>query len=122
MEVTALNRSLNPADLPLEKLATSTEISDPEKIAEISRQFEAVLLRQILSDAQKPLFKSALLKSDSSTNGIYQDMIVQQLADRISRGGTFGFAKVLEHELSAQYIHKEHAGHKAEESATHHAH
>jgi Rod binding domain-containing protein len=118
MEIPALTRSLSVADLPLEKLATSTQLSDTEKIAEISRQFEAVLLRQILSEAQKPLFKSSLLQSESSTNGIYQDMLVEQLADRISRGGTFGFAKVLEHELSAQYINKE----QQPEALTHPAH
>jgi Rod binding domain-containing protein len=120
MEVAPLARSLNAADFPLEKLATSTQLSDAEKISEISRQFESVLLRQILSEAQKPLFKSALLRSDSCTNSIYQDIIVEQLADRISRGGTFGFAKVLEHQLSAQYIH---GNHDAEaEPVTHASH
>jgi Rod binding domain-containing protein len=30
-------------------------------------------------------------------------MITQQLADRISKGGTFGFAKVLEQQLTVEY-------------------
>jgi Rod binding domain-containing protein len=121
MEIPALTRSLNAADFPLEKLATSTQLGDAEKIAEISRQFESVLLRQILSEAQKPLFKSALLQSDSCTNSIYQDIIVEQLADRISRGGTFGFAKVLEHQLSAQYIHGEHPAEAVTEASHNHS-
>lgn len=100
--LTAVNRSVSAADLPLERLANSNQVSDREKLAEVSRQFEAVLLRQILSQAQKPLFTSALVE-DSSTNAIYQDLITQQLADSISEGGSFGFAKLLEKELSVQF-------------------
>ena len=126
MDVSAIKQSVRADDLPLDKLATSTQIGDREKIAEVSRQFEAVLLRQILSQAQKPLFKSNLLESDNSTNSIYQDLITEQLADRISRGGTFGFAKVLDQQLSAQYIKKEQepgnahktGGHTHSESST----
>lgn len=93
--------------MPLEKLATSTQVGEREKIAEASRQFEAVLLRQILSQAQKPVFQSSFTQQNSTSNAIYQDMITQQLADRISHGGSFGFGKVLEKELAARYIKKE---------------
>src|SRR5262245_52029565 len=103
MNIPALNRSVSAANMPLEKLATSTQVSDREKIAEVSRQFEAVLLRQILAQAQKPLFKSSFDNAESSSNSIYQDMITQQLADRISHGGSFGFAKVLEKQFAGQY-------------------
>jgi Rod binding domain-containing protein len=115
MEVTGINRHVQPGELPLEKLATSTQISDQDKIAEVSRQFEAVLLRQILTQAQKPLFKSALLESDNSTNSIYQDIITTQLADRISQGGTFGFAKVLNVQLAAQCVKKDEAAQRTEQ-------
>jgi flagellar protein FlgJ len=119
MDVSAINQGVRAADLPLEKLAASTQLDDREKIAEVSRQFEAVLLRQILAQAQKPLFKSGLLESDNSTNSIYQDLITQQLADRISRGGSFGFAKVLDRQLAAQYIKKEQAEAKYGEKNSH---
>ena len=73
------------------------------RIGEAARQFESVLLRQILSQAQKPLFKNSLFPSGGTANAIYQDMVTQQLADRISEGGTFGFAAVLKKELTAEY-------------------
>jgi Rod binding domain-containing protein len=103
MEISPLNREVRAAELPLERLASSKEVSQKEKIGEVSRQFEAVLLRQIMSQAQKPMFKSSLMAGDGTSNAIYQDMITQQLADRISKGGTFGFAKVLEQQLSVEY-------------------
>lgn len=100
MEISPFNREVRASELPLERLANSKEISQEAKISEVSRQFEAVLLRQILSQAQKPMFKTSLTPGGGSTNAIYQDMVTQQLADRISQGGTFGFAKVLEQQLS----------------------
>jgi Rod binding domain-containing protein len=48
------------------------------------------------------MFKSSLFPSGGATNAIYQDMVTQQLADRISQGGTFGFAKVLEQQLTVE--------------------
>ncbi len=106
MSIPALNRKISAADMPLEKLAGSTQVSDREKVAEVSRQFEAVLLRQILSQAQKPLLQSSS-GSGQAAAGIYQDMVTQQLADRISHGSSFGFAKVLEKQLSVQCLKKE---------------
>ncbi len=103
MEIASLDRSVRASELPLERLAANKEISKEEKIGEVSRQFEAVLLRQILGQAQKPLFKNSLFGGGGTTNAIYQDMITQQLADRISQGGTFGFAKVLQKQLTAEY-------------------
>jgi Rod binding domain-containing protein len=102
MEVSSLNRNVAAANLPLEKLAGSTQISEKEKIAEATRQFESVLLKQILAQGQKPLFQSTLAVGGQSSNGIYQDMVTQQLADRISRTGSFGFAK----ELQKQFNHE----------------
>lgn len=110
MDISAIQRHVQATDLPLEKLATSTEVSDQDKVSEVSRQFEALLLRQILSQANKPLFKSTLLETDNSTNAIYHDLITEQMADRISRGGSFGFANVLNHQLAAQIIKKDEAG------------
>lgn len=106
MDISPLQRSVRASEVPLERLADASAVSKEEKIGEVSRQFEAVLLRQILSQAQKPLFKSNLFPNGGTANAIYQDMITQQLADRISEGGTFGFAGVLEKQLTAEYGNK----------------
>jgi Rod binding domain-containing protein len=106
MEIPRLDRAVQASDLPLERLANSDQLSKEQKIGEAARQFEAVLLRQILSQAQKPLFQNSLFPSGGTANAIYQDMVTQQLADRISEGGTFGFASVLKRELTTQYGEK----------------
>ena len=91
------------ADLPLKDLAGNTALTETEKIGELSRQFEAVLLRQILAQTQKTVIKSNLTE-ESAENSIYQDMITNQLADCISKSGSLGLARSLEHELGRQLL------------------
>jgi Rod binding domain-containing protein len=87
--------------LPLEKLAGTTALSQSQKVAELSRQFEAILLRQIITEAQKPAFPSKF-NPQSTASGIRQDMLANQLADSITRGGGLGLGRQLEHDLNRQ--------------------
>jgi Rod binding domain-containing protein len=86
-------------NIPVEELAANKHLTQQQKIAEASRQFEAIMLRQILSESQKPVITSEF--TDNSTSaGIYQDYITNALADSMSKAGTLGFAKVFEQQLS----------------------
>ena len=105
MKISPLPNAAPVSDVPLEQLAKNSKFSEAEKIGELSRQFEAVLLRQILQSAQKTVIKSKLTE-ESATSGIYQDMITSQLADCISKSGSFGFAKSLQEELTRQLATK----------------
>lgn len=87
------------ANIPVEDLAGNKHLTNQQKIAEASRQFEAIMLRQILSEAQKPVITSEFT-DNSTAAGIYQDMVTNSLADSMSKSGTLGLAKVFEHQLS----------------------
>ena len=89
------------SNLPLDRLAASTQMDEKEKIGQVSRAFEAVLLRQILQESQKPAFPSKLT-GNKTADGIYHDMVVNQLAENISKSGSFGLAKRLTSELQRQ--------------------
>jgi hypothetical protein len=65
-----------PAEVPVEKIASSKTLNEQEKVAEMTRQFEAVLLRQVLNQAYKPAFKSTMMPDAGVTGSIYQDMMV----------------------------------------------
>ena len=95
------NPKVKPADIPLEKLAASKSLNEAEKTHEAARQFEAVLLRQILTDAQKPAIQSRFNMTGVS-NSIYQDMMVNQLADQISSAQTLGLSQQLEAQMTRQ--------------------
>ena len=103
MNVQALHPHIKASDLPLRDLAANKHISDQEKVAEVSRQFEAVLLRQILQEARKSSVTPSS-SADATTSGIYDDMINNQLADSISRSGSFGLGKSLQGELARQVL------------------
>jgi flagellar protein FlgJ len=114
MDVLPLQPHVNAADLPLEQLANNPNVPEREKIAETCRQFEAVLLRQILGEARKSVISDGQ-EHDPAVDGIYNDMITNQLADSISRSGAFGLAKSLESQLARQVLPS--ASHSAPASA-----
>ena len=99
MNVSPLERRVQAADIPLESLAGNQHLAESQKIAELSRQFEALVTRQILHEALKPVIVSKYTSS-STANAIYQDMTTSQLADRISRAGGFGLADSLTSQLT----------------------
>lgn len=99
MQVTAIHPKIDATHIQLESLASNKALSQDEKIAEASRQFESVLLRQFLAESQKPVITSEFT-DNSSSSGIYQDMITTQLADSLSRAGGIGLAKSFERQLT----------------------
>ncbi len=99
MNVSPLERPVQAMDVPLENLAGNQKLSEHQKIAEVSRQFEALVTRQILKESLKPVIVSKYTSS-STVNDIYQDMTTSQLADRISRAGGFGLADNLTSQLT----------------------
>lgn len=99
MEVSPLQQRIIASDIAPEQLAGNTALTENQKIGEASRQFEAILLRQVLADSQKTVIPSEF--SDNSTAaGIYQDLITNTMADNISKSGKFGLTKIFEQQLT----------------------
>jgi flagellar protein FlgJ len=107
MEARALQTHVRTATVPLEKLAANPKLSDAQKVAEVSRQFEAVFLRQILQDARKSGITCSATPQ-SATKAIYNDLVDNQMADSISRSGEFGLARCLRAQMARQVL--PHAG------------
>ena len=84
--------------LAVEQLAQNNKLTEAEKIGEVARHFEAILLRQFLNEAAKPLM-SGDEGMNSAQKGIYQDMITYTLADTISKSGQFGLSQMFRHQL-----------------------
>jgi Rod binding domain-containing protein len=99
MEVNPLQRKIAAEDIAPERLAGNSRLTQDQKITEASRQFESILVKQILSDSQKTVIKSEF-SDDSTPAGIYQDLVTKTLADNISKSGAFGLAKTFEQQLN----------------------
>jgi Rod binding domain-containing protein len=99
MEVSPLQQRIIASDIAPEQLTGNTALTENQKIGEASRQFEAILLRQVLADSQKTVIPSEF--SDNSTAaGIYQDLITNTMADNISKSGKFGLTRIFEQQLT----------------------
>jgi flagellar protein FlgJ len=104
MQISAIQPKIDASHLDLESLAGNKALTEDQKIGEASRQFEAVLLRQFLTESQKTVIKSEFT-DDSTASGIYQDFITNQLADSLSRGSGIGLAKSFQRQLSHPAAH-----------------
>jgi len=91
-------QSMSANHLAVEQLAQNSQLTEAQKLGEVSRHFEAILLRQFLSEATKPMF-SANEGMNAAQRGVYQDMIVHTLADTISRTGEFGLSQAFRQQL-----------------------
>ena len=93
MDLAAISSQLSPTALDhLDTTAKNNQ--DPAKIAKVSRQFEAILLRQFLSESMKPLLQ------DGPSGQVYGYFLTDSLANEISDGGGFGLAHVIQTQLS----------------------
>jgi Rod binding domain-containing protein len=98
MNVSPLQPKIDASTIAPERLANNPKLTEKQKIAEASRQFEAILLKQILESSQKTVIKSKF-NEDSTSSSIYHDMVTTQLADSISKSGKFGISQTFEHQL-----------------------
>lgn len=100
MNITPIqSSSVDTSNIPVEDLAGDKNLTKQQKIHEASRQFESIMLQQILSEMQKPVITSEFT-DDSTASGIYQDYVTNALAQSMSKSGSFGFAKIFEQQLS----------------------
>ena len=84
--------------LAVERLAQNNKLTEAEKIGEVARHFEAILLRQFLNEATKPLM-GGNEGMNPAQKSIYHDMITNTLADTISQTGEFGLAQAFRQQL-----------------------
>ena len=68
--------------------------TSPEKTAQVSQQFEAILMRQILSESMKPLLEGG------TAGQVYGYLVTDSLADAMSKGGGLGLSHILQAQLT----------------------
>ncbi len=96
------NSAANAAHLTPEQIADSPVLTERDKLSEMSRQFEAVLLRQILTEAHKPVFKSSM-SLGSAASSVHQDLLISEMAKQMTQGPGTGLATQLTRDLGRQF-------------------
>ncbi len=85
----------------LQQLHSQAEAKNPAAILATAKQFEALLLGQMLSAMEKTSFGPDLLGSNSGP--LFQSLFTQQIAQTVSQGSGIGLASTLAKEIANRY-------------------
>ncbi len=100
--VSSVSRSAGPALAPEGRPAAQAKTSAAD-LQKASRQFEAILVRQMLGPAIEPMMSGGSLggsESSGSGGGVYGYMLTDVLSNSITEGGGLGLAGVIGRQLS----------------------
>lgn len=84
----------------LMEMAHSKHTTQNQKVAAVSDQFEAVLVKQYLKEALKPMFKG-VFNEDGGAHRMYRHFFTDAISESIASGGGFGVSNVLQQQLQA---------------------
>lgn len=97
-------QSINPIGLntaQYQEFAHNTQMTEQQKVAEASKQFESVMLRQYLKDALKPVVETDLTQNTASDE-IYRSYLIDIMASSMAESGAFGVSNTLQAGIQAQ--------------------
>lgn len=83
--------------------ATSQAQTAKKQASVAARQFEAIILRQLLSPAIEPLMSGGMVGDKGAAGGgggVYGYLVTDVLANSLSQGGGLGLSKLLEKQLT----------------------
>jgi peptidoglycan hydrolase FlgJ len=83
--------------------ASSSARPSSQQVRAASRQFEAIILRQLLTPAIEPLMSHGIggkSEGNAGGGGVYGYLVTDVLANSLSQGGGLGLSRMLEKQLS----------------------
>mgnify|MGYP001344289873 FL=1 len=83
----------------LMEMAHSKNISQKQKYAAVSQQFEAVLVKQFLKEALKPMFEG-VFNEDAGAHRMYRHFFTDAISESVAQGGGFGVSNILQQQLN----------------------
>jgi Rod binding domain-containing protein len=83
----------------LMEMAHSKHATQQQKNAAVSQQFEAVLVKQFLKEALKPMIKG-VFSDDGNANRMYRHFFTDAISESVASGGGFGVSNILQQQLS----------------------
>ena len=98
MNISSLNAHLPAAAETTPKAGASSTAQDAKKIEDSAKQFEAMMIRQVLSDTFKPS-PTAAKGQNMPGSDIYQSFMTDTVADSISKGGSLGISNLFQSKL-----------------------
>lgn len=102
----------------LQSLVFNKNVSTEEKLKEVGVQFESIMLREYLKTALRPMFEGHMGGSHAPAgNHFYEGMMVDKMADSLSRTGQIGLSKMFTDELGGYVFDDARAALKEKDAA-----
>jgi len=97
----ALNKVLDVSSATAKTEATGKGRKDaPGDIKRAASQFEAIILRQLLTPTIEPIMNGGMGGAGGTGGGVYGYMLTDVLADSLSKGGGLGLTQMLSRQLT----------------------
>ena len=89
------------SNMDLTQLANNSQLNEADKLEAAAKEFEVVLVKQVLKSAQQPLTESgSTFFPTHGTGAIYGDMMIDTLSGSVGRAGQLGLARLFQQQLS----------------------
>ena len=89
------------SNIDLTQLANHSQLSEEDKLEAAAKEFEVMLVKQVLKSAQQPLTESgSTFFPTQGTGAIYGDMMIDTLSGSVGRAGQLGLARLFQQQLS----------------------
>lgn len=75
---------------------------EPDRLREVSREFEALFVEQMLSSMRKTIHKENDILDGGMAQGIFEDMLYQEYSRIIAKTGSLGLSEMVYRDLSGQ--------------------
>jgi len=102
--ISSVNRSPSNSGLTAIGAAGAPARTSPADLQKASRQFEAILVRQMIGPAIEPMMSGGSLggsEGSGSGGGVYAYMLTDVLSNSITQGGGLGLSGVISRQLSS---------------------
>lgn len=88
--------------MSLEAMAGNPSIPEEDKQAEALRQFEGILLREVLRDTVESMV-GAGIEGGQTQKAVYSHWMANQLIDSLTAGGGLGIARTVQEALQLRH-------------------
>ena len=83
----------------LESISNNNNKTDAQKVGELTKEFEAMLFKQIIKGMQSSLGGASMLPTEGPSS-VYGDMMMDSLAHSISRSSQLGLSETFQQQIT----------------------
>lgn len=89
-------------DNRVDQVSRQARSGEPDRLREVSREFEALFIDQMLNSMRQTIHKENDILDGGMAQGIFEDMLYQEYSRIMAKTGSLGLAEMVYRDLSAR--------------------